>query len=220
LDYYSGLLQPLFITMNTQASTVLVVLVIILMIFSFIVSGAEVAFFSLTYKDINLLKTKQQHSYKRIIDLLEEPKILLGTLLIANSFINIAVIIISNILIDGWFTFPSSLIWVEYLIKIVAVTSLLVLFGEAMPKVMATQNNIRFAKDVGGVVEIFSYLFKRMANWLVKYSDIIERGVVSCNRHNRYRHQRKRKKHFKRHFKIWKHYRKASNENPIGCAWY
>ncbi len=179
MDYHSGLLTPLFITMNTQGTTVLVVLVLILLLFSFIVSGAEVAFFSLTYKDINLLKTKQQHSYKRIVDLLEEPKTLLGILLIANSFINIAIIIISNILIDNWFTFPASLLWVEFVIKIISVTFLLVLFGEVMPKVMATQNNVRFAKDVGGVVEILSYLFKRLSNWLVKYSDIIERKLAN-----------------------------------------
>ena len=71
------------------------------MLFSFIVSGAEVAYFSLTHKDINLLKTKQQSSYKRVVDFLEEPKALLASLLIANSFLNIAIIIISNILLDG-----------------------------------------------------------------------------------------------------------------------
>ena len=67
---------------------------------SFVVSGAEVAFFSLTFKDINLLKTKEQSYYKRIIDLLEDPKGLLASLLIANSFTNIAIIIVSNVLID------------------------------------------------------------------------------------------------------------------------
>ena len=68
---------------------------------SFVVAGAEVAFFSLTFKELNLLKTKEQSYYKRIIDLLEDPKGLLASLLIANSFANIAIIIISNLLLDN-----------------------------------------------------------------------------------------------------------------------
>ncbi len=179
MDYHSGIHQLLlYATINTQGTTVLVVLVLCLLVFSFMVSGAEVAFFSLNYKDINMLKTRQEIGYKRIIDLLEEPKILLGSLLIANSFVNIAIIIISNILIDDWL--GTQLVWWgEFLVKIVAVTFILVLFGEVMPKVMATQNNIRFAKDVGPVVELVSYLFGRMSRWLVKYSDNIERKLAS-----------------------------------------
>ncbi|MDE3251352.1 MAG: gliding motility-associated protein GldE [Bacteroidota bacterium] len=145
---------------------------------SFVLSGSEVAFFSLTYKDINNLKSKQQPQYKRIVDLLEEPKVLLASLLIANSFINISIIIISNLLIDDMFNFEKlNAVWIEFVIKVVAVTFLLVLFGEVMPKVLATQNNVRFAKDFGGIVQAVSYAFAGMSKWLVKYSDIIERKL-------------------------------------------
>jgi putative hemolysin len=163
---------------NTQASTILIFLLIILLLVSFFVSGAEVAFFSLSYKDINMLKTKQQSAYKRIVDLLEEPKTLLASLLIANSFVNISIIIISNFVIDSLFELNSQLWWVEFLIKVLAVTFLLVLFGEVMPKVMATQNNIRFAKDAGPLVETISYLFKGLSERLVKTSDYIERKLA------------------------------------------
>lgn len=159
---------------NTQASTILIFLLIVLLLISFFVSGAEVAFFSLSFKDINMLKTKQQAPYKRIVDLLEEPKTLLASLLIANSFVNISIIIISNFVIDSLFEFNSQLWWIEFLIKVLAVTFLLVLFGEVMPKVMATQNNIRFAKDAGALVETISYLFKGLSERLVKTSDFIE----------------------------------------------
>lgn len=123
---------------NTQASTILIFLLIILLLISFFVSGAEVAFFSLSYKDVNMLKTKQQSDYKRIVDLLEEPKTLLASLLIANSFVNISIIIISNFVIDSLFEINITLWWAPFLIKVLAVTFLLVLFGEVMPKVMAT----------------------------------------------------------------------------------
>lgn len=144
------------------------------------ISGSEVAFFSLNYKDISLLKTKQNEAYKKIVLLLENPKLLLASMLIANSFINIAIIVISNILLEqyvGWI--PPNLFWLEFLIKVVLVTSLLLLICEVMPKVLATQNNIRFAKQVSGVVETINYMFKPMSIVLVKYSDAIEKRLTN-----------------------------------------
>ena len=137
-------------------------------------SGAEVAFFSLTHKDINILKSKQDSSFRRIVELLDQPKILLGSLLIANSFINIGIIVISNILIGDFLHYFIFIGIVDFLIKVIAVTALLLMFGEVMPKVMATQNNIRFAKDVGPFIEFINYLCKRASGWLVKYTDFIE----------------------------------------------
>jgi len=178
LDYHPGLANHLLLlTINTQATTVLIVLLLCLLIISFIVSGSEVAFFSLTYKDINLLKTKQHISYKRIVDLLEDPKTLLASLLIANSFVNIAIIIVSNILMDDLFVFNSSFEWLEFVIKVITVTFMLILFAEVMPKVMATQNNVRFAKEMGPIVELIHYIFKSVSKWMVKYSDIIEKRL-------------------------------------------
>lgn len=165
---------------QAQGTTVLVMILFVLLFLSFVLSGSEVAFFSLTYKDINLLKAKEQAPYKRIVDLLEEPKILLASLLIANSFINISIIIISNLLIDDMFNFERfNAVWVEFVIKVLAVSFLLVLFGEVMPKVLATQNNIRFAKDFGGIVQAVSYACKGLSKGLVKYSDIIERRLAN-----------------------------------------
>ena len=163
---------------DPQATTVLVFLLIGFIMLSFVVSGAEVAFFSLTFKDINLLKTKEQSYYKRIIDLLEDPKGLLASLLIANSFTNIAIIIVSNVLIDIILQTQKPMApWINFSIKVVAVTSLLVLFCEVLPKIYANHNNIRFLKNFGLITEGTYYLFHGMGNWLVKYSDIIERKL-------------------------------------------
>lgn len=185
MDYHSVILNKVAVIPNIQGTTVLMVILLLLLIFSFIMSGAEIAFFSLTYKDINSIKTKQQPTYKRIVTLLEQPKTLLASLLIANTFSNIAIIIISNILIDNLINFDIiSLGWVEFLIKVAIVTFLLVLFSEVMPKVMATQNNIRFAKDVGWLIEIVAYIFKGLSNWMVKYSDIIEKKLSNKTQGN------------------------------------
>ena len=160
---------------QAQGTTILVVVLCILLFLSFVLAGAEVAFFSLTYKDINTLKSKQQPAYERIVKLVEEPKILLGSLLIANSFVNISIIIISNLLIDDLFNFERfNGVWIEFLIKVIVVSFVLVLFGEVMPKVLATQNNIRFAHDFGGVVQLVYYTCGRLSRGLVKYSDWVE----------------------------------------------
>jgi putative hemolysin len=176
LDYHS-VSDYLLFYVNPQGTTVLVVLLLFLLLFSFIIAGAEVAFFSLTYKDINVLKTKQLPVYDKIVDLLEQPKALLGSLLIGNSLVNISIIIISNLLIDQLFTFRFE--WIEFIVKVVAVTFTLVLFGEIMPKVMATQNNVRFAKDVAPFIEVIFYLFRGLSNWMSRFSDVIEKRLAN-----------------------------------------
>ena len=165
--------------LNPQGTTVLIFLLLFFMLFSFVVAGAEVAFFSLTHKDINFLKTKQQPGYQRILDLLEEPKLLLASLLIANSFANIAIIIISNIVLDSAFQFEQlHAVWLEFSIKILVVASILVLFCEVLPKVYANYNNIRFAKDFGIFVEGIYYIFKRLGGWLAGSSEVVEKWLT------------------------------------------
>ena len=175
---FCEIFQPLLLVANTQASVMLALTVIIFLILSFFISGAEIAFFSLTYKDVNLLKTKQDAGWKRIANLLEEPKTLMGALLIANSLVNIAVIILSNVLIDQIIVVNSVLWWEKLIvigIKVIVITSVLVLFGEVLPKVRATQNNLRFAYEASYLVEILYYLFNRMASRLINLTDNLER---------------------------------------------
>jgi len=185
LEYYSEINHLLFLqihslaAINGQLSTSLVFALFFLLFLSFVISGAEVAYFSLTHRDINVLKTKTQSSYKRIINLLEEPKVLLGCMVIASSFINIAIIIISNILLGDFLALEKfDLLWVEVIIKVVSISTTLILFCEVLPKVMAAQNNIRFANDVGIIIEFIYLVLKRASIWFVKYSEVIERKIT------------------------------------------
>lgn len=163
---------------NTQATVLLSLTVIVLLIISFFISGAEVAFFSLTYRDVNLLKTKQDSGWKRIANLLEEPKTLLASLMIANSLVNIAVIILLNVLIDQIHILDQVTQWqivAVVAIKVVFITFIIVLFGEILPKVRASQNNLRFAYEASYLVEILYLLFNRIATRLMNMSDALER---------------------------------------------
>jgi putative hemolysin len=170
------LFNPLAV-ITTQTTTILIFFLILLAVISFFISGAQVAYFSLTTKDMNMLKTKQQPNYKRIVDLLEEPKILLASLIIANTIINIGIIVIANYVINEIVPLNNQLAWVEFLIKVLSITLLLVMFAEVMPKVMATQNSIRFAKDSGALVEAVFYIFSGLSKRIVESSDYIEKKL-------------------------------------------
>jgi len=175
----------MFITSNPatlQQDSSLLLLMIVLLFLSFSIAGSEVAFFSLSYKDIQNLKTKSNKALKRIVHLLEDPKRLLTSMLIANSFINICIILIANILINHLFVFDQiGIPGIEFLVKVIAVTLLLLFFGEILPKVMATQNNIRFASDFGGIIQVVYFIFSKPSSIMVKYTNIIENKLAKKN---------------------------------------
>ncbi|WP_276479885.1 gliding motility-associated protein GldE [Paraflavitalea pollutisoli] len=170
--------QPVFLAVNVQATTILSAVVLFLLLLSFFISGAKVAFFSLTYRDVNMLKTKQDSGWKRIANLLDEPRKLQASLMIANTLINIAIIILANFLIDPIFTFKDDS-WIVglviFFIKLIVISAVIVLFGEVLPKVRANQNNLRSAYEASFLVEVTFYLFKRMAGWMVSMSDRVEK---------------------------------------------
>ena len=167
--------SPLVLMINPQATTILAIVILFLLILSFVIAGSEVAFFSLTYKDINILKTKQDTSWKRIVTLLEEPKALMASMLIANTIINIAVIILANFLIDEMVLLKQNFWLFEFLIKVILIGLVMILFSEIMPKIWATQNNLQFAYYTSGVIELVHLLFRRVGFWAVHRSESLER---------------------------------------------
>lgn len=155
---------------------VLIFAALVLFILSFLVSGGEIAFFSLTHKDINVLKTRQQPSFRRIVTLLEQPKTLLASMLITNSLVNIGIILISNILIDDWLG-PDMVLWQKFAIKAVSIIILILLFAEILPKVWATHNKIWFASAASLAIEIFNSIFYGLSKRLVRFSDRLEKKL-------------------------------------------
>jgi putative hemolysin len=164
------------LVINPQATTILALIILFLLILSFVIAGSEVAFFSLTYKDINILKTKQDTSWKRIVGLLEEPRTLLASLLIANTIINIAIIILANFLIDEMVLLKQDFWLFEFLIKVILIGFVMILFGEVMPKIWAVQNNLQFAYYTSGIIELVHLLFRRVGGWSVQRSEGLERA--------------------------------------------
>ena len=160
---------------NNQVTTVLIIILLLLIFLSFSAAGSEVAFFSLSYKETNLLKTKQHQSYKRVIDLLENPKVLLASLQIAKITINIFIVVIGNYLINTFMHFSAA---GDFFIKFLLIAAILILFCEALPKLYANHNSIRFAKDFGWVTETLYLVFNRLGNWLVQSAEATEKKLA------------------------------------------
>ena len=181
MDYHSVLpLNNLLLTilaLTPAAATVLLIALAFLFVLSFLIAGSEIAFFSLNTKDINSLKTRQQPSFRRIVTLLEQPKTLLDSMMITNSFVNIGIILISNTLLNSWLEMAHMSFWPEFLIKIISITVLLVLFAEVLPKVWATHHKIWFASTSSLLIEIFNSLFFGFSKRMVRFNDNIEKRL-------------------------------------------
>lgn len=146
-------------------------------------AGAETAIFSLTAKDINYLKTKNHSTSRLLLELIEQPKILLSTILVSNNFMNIAIIITSNVLLNEMITTNNGA-WYSFIIQILIVTFFLILFGEVIPKVYAAQNNMKMALFAAPVIKIMTNIFSPLSRMLVTSTSFME-GKMKHNIDNK-----------------------------------
>ena len=163
----------------------MIILLAVLLMLVFTISGAEVAIFSLNEKDINVLKTKQHPAAKRIINFLEEPKEVFASLLIASTFLNICLIVLMGFLINQYLPYGTIKVFgdgfgtyiCEILLRVVIIGFILVFLGQILPKVWATQNNLRFAYGSAVVIEGVHLVLRRISKWVVSLADGIGRGM-------------------------------------------
>jgi gliding motility-associated protein GldE len=128
---------------------VLIAVLVLLLICSALISGSEVAFFSFNASDLEVLEENSADNDK-INGLLQQPEELLGTILIANNFVNVGIVILSSFLLNEYFSPESWSPLVVFLVEILAITSVLLLFGEILPKVYARSSRLSFARMVVG----------------------------------------------------------------------
>ncbi|MFD0844272.1 gliding motility-associated protein GldE [Flaviramulus multivorans] len=131
-------------------------LLILLLICSALISGAEVALFSLNKSDIEEGLEAKSKRIQIISGLLERPKKLLATILVANNFINIAIVILFAYI--GSFVFEGiTTAWLKFTVEVVVVTFLILLFGEILPKIYASRNNLKFATFMAYPLRILDF---------------------------------------------------------------
>ena len=154
---------------------------------SALVSGTEVAFFSLSQTDINELSNNGKEK-NIVVTLLEKPRKLLATILITNNFINILIVLLFAALAETlfadfsyelplyFFTIP-----LRFLIEIVLVTFLILLFGEVLPKVYASRNALRFSKKMAKFIQAINFLLTPFSLPLISLTKWIEKKLGSRN---------------------------------------
>ena len=153
--------------------------IIVLLVFSALVSGSEIAFFSLSPAHLDTLE--KEHKGQLIKRLLQKPKELLATILVANNFINIGIVILSTYTtafllknVEGWWKFA---------IEVILVTFLILLFGEILPKVYANRNPVKFAMFMATPLLIMEKIFYPVSVFLVKSSRVVEQRLNKQSEH-------------------------------------
>lgn len=147
----------IFLEINTSF-LVSVVLLFILLLCSALISGAEVALFSLKKGDIETADADSSKSIILITSLLERPKKLLATILVANNFINIAIVILFAYI--GKFLFSSIENEVfRFLLEVICATFLILLFGEIIPKIYASRNSLKFSIAIARPLRFLDVVF-------------------------------------------------------------
>lgn len=179
MDYHSVIKifseLSVFLAITPTISTFLIFALIFLFLISFLFSGAEIAFFSLTIKDINVLKSKTQSSYRRIVSLLEEPKVLFTSLVIGHTLVNIGFILVANFLLNEWVYQLAISGLLRGAIKVAVIVLVLVLFAEILPKVWATHHKVQFAAISSVPVEMCNHLFYKVSRNLAGWGESLEK---------------------------------------------
>ena len=155
-----------------------IILLVILLILSGFISGSEVALFSLSKTEIE--SKSDLKSFKIITNLLEKPNKLLATILVANNLINIAIVILFTKLGEVLFSAIGSPL-IKFFIEIVVATFLILLFGEILPKIYASRNNISFSRIIAYPLSILDIIFSPISLPMQKFSNYIKNKLAIQN---------------------------------------
>ena len=158
----------LFLALIDSPFIISIVVLLILLLFSALISGAEVAFFSLTPTDLEIESTsKASRKIKTVSLLLEKPKKLLATILVANNFLNIAIVLLFDSLGQVWFAGLNQVYFgvnIRFVVEVGVVTFLILLFGEILPKIYASRNSLSFATFMALPLKVLDVLFTPLSS--------------------------------------------------------
>lgn len=182
MDYFSisdisslVVFQP--ITMGVVLAAILAAFLLLLSGFA---SGSEIAFFSLSPQDLDELDPDRRSDDKSIVMLRDDSERTLATILIANNFVNVTIIMLCNFIFGSLVKFKSE--WLEFFFITVLLTFLLLLFGEIMPKVYSRQTPLKFCRRVVGGVLFLRKLFWPLETVLIRSGMLAEKVLQKENR--------------------------------------
>lgn len=155
-----------------------IVLILILLVCSALISGSEVAFFSLTSTDLKKANNSKNKNLQITYSLRNNPRRLLAALLVSNNFINIAIVLLFSSFGNAFYlkSFP---FWINFIIEVSVITLFILLFGEILPKVYANRNPISFSKKMALPVQFLDkYIFFFLTIPMSKMTEFIQRRLV------------------------------------------
>ena len=157
---------------------------VILLVCSALISGAEVALFSLSKSDLEPEENTPSKALEIINALLRRPKKLLATILVANNFINIGIVLLfaslSELLFKG-INSELDLVFFKinlvFFIEVIIITFLILMFGEILPKIYANRNNLKFSKFMARPLKILDVLFAPISMPMRRLTLMIHKGL-------------------------------------------
>lgn len=159
-------------------------LIIILLLFSALISGSETAFFCIEKKTLDRERKKNSSRVNIVFQILREKKKLLATILISNNFSNIGIVILSSYLITEFLQSKYLVIYnkfyipINFLLEVVFLTFILLLFGEIIPKIYASKNNFRFAILMAKPLMFLSTMLNPISRIIIFISKSVEKKVI------------------------------------------
>ncbi len=181
MDYLQQILSEVHFLGPTMGAVVAGLLACLLLVFSGYASGSEIAFFSLSPKDLNDLDEEKNEHDKQISALRADSERTLATILITNNLVNVTIIMLCNYFFDHVIDFGIAY-WLQFLVITVLLTFLLLLFGEIMPKVYAGQHALAFCRfSASGIIHLRK-LFYPLSSILIR-SGLLAEKVVQKESH-------------------------------------
>ncbi|MBI2281258.1 MAG: gliding motility-associated protein GldE [Bacteroidetes bacterium] len=174
---YSTFLLNSFVNPFSIEILVNLIIIIVLLVCSALVSGSEVALFSLNPNDIDKIKEAEDKGSANITLILNQPKYLLATILIANNIVNIAIIILSTLTIHLQFNMSVLPDWLDFVIQVIGITFIILLFGEIIPKVYATKNALKISLVMALPLKILIKIFSPISFLLISSTNFIDKKI-------------------------------------------
>jgi putative hemolysin len=151
-------------------------ILLILILISALLSGSEVSFFKLTSSEKSFINNSEKKVYHLIRDLLSVPDKVLATIIVAGIFFNLSIILLSTSLVNKIINLTSSSITV-FIIEVIIISIIILLFCEILPKVIASNHKLNFAKRTAILIKICSILFTPLTYILIHSTSFINKRI-------------------------------------------
>ena len=146
----------------------------LLLFVSAFISGSEIAYFSITKDDCEHIE--DEDTRRRVERLIAMPERLLATILISNNLVNVAIVILLNFFMTQFLVIESAVL--DFIVQSVILTFLILLFGEIIPKLYASDNSVKFATFASGGLSTLSHLLAPLARLMVRSSMFLNKMVT------------------------------------------